>query len=170
MLHYLVVYVFLQRLDFSPTTRTCKVRNPHLIQFEIRPLFSTFFVPIRDDWFCSYLSVVWDIIFVIYTHIFLHCRPLDKVFSESTRAREMTTVSTKYDTSNGNSVQREHVYQLQSPPFRTLVRLQRFVLPLFDTLQEFLLLEITTTSPISFQFVFETSLAPVLNMGSPIHG
>ena len=82
----------------------------------------------------------------------------------------MTTVSTNYDTSNGNSVQRDHVYQLQSPPFRTLVSLQRFILPLFDTLQEFLLLEITTTSPISFQFIFETTLAPVLNMGSPIHG
>ena len=82
----------------------------------------------------------------------------------------MTTVSTNYDTSNGNGVQGDHVYQLQSPPFCTLVSLQRFVLPLFDTLQEFLLLEITTTSPISFQFIFETTLAPVLDMGSPIHG
>ena len=79
----------------------------------------------------------------------------------------MTTASTNYDTSNGNGVQGD---QLQSPPFRTLVSLQRFVLPLFDTLQEFLLLEITTTSPIGFQFIFETTLAPVLNMGSPIHG
>ena len=81
----------------------------------------------------------------------------------------MATARTDYDTSNGNSVQRDHVYQLQSPPFRTLVSLQRFVLPLFDTLQEFLLLEITTTSPIGFQFVFQATLAPALNMGPPIH-